>query len=45
MAAFNAFADEYLASNPVVRRYETSYVKKVVKFQPAVPLDSADATR
>jgi DNA-binding Lrp family transcriptional regulator len=35
---FNAFADE-LASMPLVRRYETSFVKRTVKFTTAVPLE------
>ena len=43
MAAFNAFADAELASNPVIRRYETSFVKKEVKNRPIVRLDERDA--
>jgi Lrp/AsnC family leucine-responsive transcriptional regulator len=39
MAAFNRFADEMLTADPVVRRYETSFVKKAIKFTLAVPLD------
>lgn len=38
MDRFNAFADE-LARQPLVRRYETSFIKRTVKFTPAVPLD------
>ena len=43
MAAFNAFADAELASNPVIRRYETSFVKKEVKNRPSIRLDERDA--
>ena len=43
MAAFNALADAELAANPVVRRYETSFVKKEVKNRPMVRLDERDA--
>ncbi|AQR74902.1 Lrp/AsnC family transcriptional regulator [Sphingomonas sp. LM7] len=39
MDAFNAFADTMLASDPVVRRYETSFVKRRRKFSTALPLD------
>lgn len=38
MPAFNDFADALLAANPVVRRYETAFVKKALKFTTAVPL-------
>jgi Lrp/AsnC family leucine-responsive transcriptional regulator len=38
MDAFNAFADEMLAGDPVVRRYESSFVKKKRKFSLALPL-------
>ena len=38
MAAFNDFADEILAGDPVVRRYETSFVKRRRKFSLALPL-------
>ncbi|MCU0891591.1 MAG: Lrp/AsnC family transcriptional regulator [Sandarakinorhabdus sp.] len=38
MPAFNAFADAELAGDPVVRRYETSFVKKALKHTTAVPL-------
>lgn len=38
MDAFNAFADEVLAENPVVRRYETSFVKKKMKMSLSVAL-------
>ena len=43
MAAFNAFADAELGSNPVVQRYETSFVKKEIKNRPLVRLDERDA--
>jgi DNA-binding Lrp family transcriptional regulator len=38
MDHFNVFADS-LASMPLVRRYETSFVKRTEKFTTAVPLD------
>lgn len=38
MPAFNDFADACLAGNPVVRRYETAFVKKALKFTTAAPL-------
>ena len=38
MDRFNVFADQ-LASMPLVRRYETSFVKRTVKFTTAVPLE------
>jgi DNA-binding Lrp family transcriptional regulator len=44
MAAFNDFADQQLGSDPLVHRYETSFVRKVVKLSPAVPLDKSDTT-
>ena len=37
-AAFNDAADELLASSPTVRRYETHFVKREVKFAPFVEL-------
>jgi len=43
MASFNAFADTVLAASPVVRRYETSFVKKEVKYRPMIRLDERDA--
>lgn len=45
MAEFNAFADHYFASNPSVRRYETSFVKAEIKNSPAVWLDESDVGR
>ncbi len=38
MPAFNEFADAHLAGNPVVRRYETAFVKKALKFTSSAPL-------
>ncbi len=38
MAEFNAAADELLASSATVRRYETHFVKREVKFAPFVEL-------
>lgn len=38
MDQFNLFADQ-LASMPLVRRYETSFVKRTEKFTTAVPLE------
>jgi Lrp/AsnC family leucine-responsive transcriptional regulator len=42
MAEFNSFADAELAASPVVRRYETSFVKKEVKYHPLIRLDERD---
>ena len=42
MDAFNALADAELAASPVVRRYETSFVKKEIKNRPSVRLDERD---
>jgi DNA-binding Lrp family transcriptional regulator len=38
MDHFNSFADE-LASMPLIRRYETSFIKRTEKFTTAVPLE------
>jgi DNA-binding Lrp family transcriptional regulator len=38
MDHFNMFADQ-LASMPLVRRYETSFIKRTEKFTTAVPLE------
>jgi DNA-binding Lrp family transcriptional regulator len=38
MDHFNIFSDQ-LASMPLVRRYETSFIKRTVKFTTAVPLE------
>ena len=43
MAEFNDFADAELAAGPMVRRYETSFVKKEIKNRPMVRLDERDA--
>jgi len=43
MAEFNAFADAELAAGPMVRRYETSFVKKEIKNRPMIRLDERDA--
>ena len=42
MSAFNEAADELLASSPTVRRYETHFVKREVKFAPFVELDARE---
>lgn len=42
MAAFNDAANELLVSSPTVRRYETHFVKREVKFAPFVELRPAD---
>jgi Lrp/AsnC family leucine-responsive transcriptional regulator len=42
MVEFNAFADAELAACPVVRRYETSFVKKELKNRPMIHLDERD---
>ena len=39
MADFNACAEALLASSPTVRRYETHFVKREVKFAPFVELE------
>jgi Lrp/AsnC family leucine-responsive transcriptional regulator len=41
MADFNVCADEILASSSTVRRYETKFVKREVKFAPFVELAEA----
>jgi Lrp/AsnC family leucine-responsive transcriptional regulator len=41
MAEFNSIAEELLASSPTVRRYETHFVKRQVKFAPFVELGPA----
>jgi Lrp/AsnC family leucine-responsive transcriptional regulator len=40
MAEFNALCDAVLTADPTVRRYETSFVKRVVKFAPFVRLSA-----
>ena len=39
MAEFNAVAEAVLVADPTVRRYETSFVKREVKFEPFVQLN------
>lgn len=39
MEAFNAFADDILAGQRAVRRYETSFVKRRLKASLALPLE------
>jgi Lrp/AsnC family leucine-responsive transcriptional regulator len=43
MAAFNDFTDTMLGMDPVVRRYESSFVKRRRKFSTALPLDVDEA--
>jgi Lrp/AsnC family transcriptional regulator, leucine-responsive regulatory protein len=38
MEEFNTFADEIFAENPIVRRFETSFVKKRMKMSLSVAL-------
>lgn len=38
MEAFGQWADAEVAANPLVRRYETSFIKRQVKFAPFVPV-------
>ena len=38
MLEFNRFCDEVLVADPTVRRYETSFVKREIKFQPFIKL-------
>jgi len=40
MSEFNTLCDEVLVSDPTVRRYETSFVKRQIKFAPYVELRS-----
>jgi len=42
MTAFNEFADAMLGDDPVVRRYESSFVKRRRKFSLALPLETGD---
>lgn len=42
MEAFNLFADEMLAAQRAVRRYETSFVKRRLKASLAMPLEALD---
>jgi Lrp/AsnC family leucine-responsive transcriptional regulator len=45
MSDFNAFADRHFASDPSVRRYETTFVKAEIKNRPVVVLDEGDVGR
>lgn len=38
MAEFNSLCDRVLTADPTIRRYETSFVKREVKFAPFVEL-------
>jgi hypothetical protein len=38
MSEFKTLCDEVLVADPTVRRYETSFVKREVKFAPFVEL-------
>jgi hypothetical protein len=40
MAEFNTLAETVLVSDDTVRRYETSFVKQELKFEPFVGLKS-----
>jgi DNA-binding Lrp family transcriptional regulator len=42
MAEFNELCDELLTADSTVRRYETSFVKRGVKFAPFVELKTED---
>jgi Lrp/AsnC family leucine-responsive transcriptional regulator len=42
MAAFNAIMHDVLENSPAVQRYETSFVKRQVKFAPATVLAASD---
>ena len=42
MAEFNTVAEAVLVADPTVRRYETSFVKREVKFAPFVALTPRD---
>jgi len=42
MADFNALCDRLLVADATVRRYQTSFVKREVKFAPFVNLGEAE---
>lgn len=42
MAEFNRFVDTRLGENPIVQRYESSFVKKLVKLTTAMPVRQID---
>jgi Lrp/AsnC family leucine-responsive transcriptional regulator len=44
MEEFNELADSILSADTTVRRYETSFVKREVKFAPFIQLDARDVT-
>lgn len=43
MSAFNDFADRVISADSTVRRYETHFVKREMKFAPFVELSTRDA--
>ena len=43
MTEFNEVAEAVLVADPTVRRYETSFVKREVKFEPFIKLTANDA--
>ena len=43
MAEFNSVAEAVLVADPTVRRYETSFAKRELKFAPFVQLSERDA--
>ena len=43
MAEFTELAEAVLVADPTVRRYETSFVKRELKFEPFVQLTQRDA--
>ncbi|MFL6759981.1 Lrp/AsnC family transcriptional regulator [Sphingomonas sp.] len=44
IAEFNEVAERVLVADATVHRYETSFVKRQLKFEPFVPLDSASVS-
>lgn len=42
MAEYNLVVEQVLEIDPVVRRYETNFVKREIKFAPYVELSSSD---
>lgn len=44
MAEFNEVAEAVLVADPTVRRYETSFVKREIKFAPFVPMSARDVS-
>ena len=42
MTEFNDFTDEHIARDPVVRRYETEFVRRELKDAPVYSLDERD---